>query len=480
MIRTATLAICIAGCAGWEARPLLPPNPPLAARDLALEQPAREPPGKLSPMQIHRDLQVLMLALTAYDVPDLLVRQILPLDLMPLARKALTPEELCLKIAEIVRWRSRQPKIFVTRADGATCGRPSPMETDTFGRRGPTGDGPFAIETRATDAGPVAVLAVNRFEARDRELWQELPRALAAVSSGGLVVGLRGVPGTDPTGGMLLARLLSGHAEVSPVRGVRIVDSALAGVLRANHRRRSGLDDTSAPPWVSFADIPADPIRTPRDRRVIIDHGCREACVLTAIALRLKAGVEILGTPSFGWARGAHPGLVVLPTSGIQVSLPTTVVDLEDTLGIAITGYTLGTNLLDAALGELRMVLAARSRVKRWRERDPPPLCTNPEKLTEAEVLATAGKFDRFFDIRELPADRLVGVLAKLSIGADRARRLLAACPGVTVSLALETREGETIVSVTAPRDVLFRIAANDVVVEIERGAYHLMGSQAE
>ena len=54
------------------------------------DAPGREPVGTLSPREIHRDLEVLVFALRAYDPVAWRVRDILPDDLMPLAARPLT------------------------------------------------------------------------------------------------------------------------------------------------------------------------------------------------------------------------------------------------------------------------------------------------------------------------------------------------------------------------------------------------------
>ena len=471
----ALITVCAAGCAGWDERPVVPANPPLAARDLAVvDPPAREPAGMLSPREIHRDLEVLMFALRAYDphgMPGGILGDLMPRDLPPLAKRPITAGELCRLIADRLQWNHPQPKVVVSRATGERCISFYEIQGDKFGRQSPAGDRAFTLETRTTAAGPVAVLAVNRFDARDRDAWQELPRALAAVESGGLIVDLRQVGGTDPTGGMLIARLLAGRNDVSPVRGVHAAASDVAEVLRANRRRRLGTDDTTPPPWAAPVETPVEAIRVPRDRRVIVDQGCREACVVTAIALRRRAGAEILGRLSVPWAEGARPGLVVLPNSAIQVEIPTTTVDLGDWAGLGAVAYVPGTDLLARALTVMDGVLAARARVARWLEHDPPPLCADPERLSEDQLpKAAIEKFD-FFDfhrISRLSTGRRVGVLAVLSVGPDQAARLLAACPGVNATRGIETSEGETIVPLDAPKEVLYRLANSDVVVRIE------------
>ena len=469
----ALVAVCVAGCAGWDARPLVPANPPLAAGDLAVvDPPAREPVGTLSAREIHRDLEVLVFALRSYDprATGYLLRKLLPDDLMRLAKRPLTIAELCHQLPELLQMRRHQPKLVVTRASGERCESTLHFPSSTVGRPPPTGDVPFTFETRSTDAGPVAVLAINRFDVRDQQAWRELPRALAAVEAGGLIVDLRQVGGTDPTGGMLLARLLGGRDDLWPVRGVHVATGDITEVLRANHRRLRGSDDVTPPPWAAPVDkAPLEAIRVPRDRRVVVDRGCREACVVTAIALQ-RGGTRKVGDLSIAWAEGARPGLVVLPHSGLQVEIPTIAVDIEDPV-LGDGGTVASTDLLDGTLKDMGRVLAARARVDRWRDHDPPPLCADPERLSAEQVPgATSAKFDSFWRISESPAGTRVGVLIKLSVGLDQAKRLLAACPAATAPVAIETPEGETITTLEAPKEVLFRIANSDVVVRVELG----------
>jgi hypothetical protein len=468
----ALIAVFLAGCAGWDKRPLVPADPPLAAADLAVvDPPVREPVGTLSPRKLHRDLEVLVFALGAYDPRAWRERNILPDDLMRLAARPLTVAELCPLLVERMQTRRRQPRLVVSRATGERC-EPRPyFRGEASGRQFPAGGGPFALETRSTKAGPVAVLAVNRFDARDRDAWRELPRALATVESDGLIVDLRQVRGTDPTGGMLLARLLGGRDDVSPVLAVRGATSDVAETLRANHRRRRGGDDATPPPWAAPVDkTPVGAIRVPRELRFIVDSGCREACVVTALALERRARTRRIGELWLGWAEGARPGLVVLPHSGILVEIPTMSVDLEDTPVLGTDSST-SADLLEGGLEVMERILAIRARLDRWRDHDPPPLCANPERLPAEQVPpATQIKIGSFGSISELPAGAHIGVFIKLTAGLEQAMRLLKACPGVDVFPGVQTVDGETITTMRATKEVLFRLADNDIVVRIETG----------
>src|SRR5262245_17938529 len=118
----ALIAAFLAGCAGSDKRPLVPADPPLAARDLAVvDAPGREPVGTLSPREIHRDLEVLVFALRAYDPVAWRGRNILPDDLMPLVAGPLSVAELCPLLVERMNTRTRQPKLVVSRASGERC-----------------------------------------------------------------------------------------------------------------------------------------------------------------------------------------------------------------------------------------------------------------------------------------------------------------------------------------------------------------------
>ena len=63
-----------------------------------------------------------------------------------------------------------------------------------------------------------------------------------------------------------------------------------------------------------------------------------------------------------------------------------------------------------------------------------------------------------------------MGVFIKLSANLELATRLLAACPSAGAGPGVETVDGETITTLRATKEELFRLADNDIVVRIEIG----------
>jgi C-terminal processing protease CtpA/Prc len=234
-------------------------------------------------------------------------------------------------------------------------------------------DVPWAITAVDINGRQVPLLSITHFSSNGDKAWHGFLAAVdeALRSAPALILDLRGNSGGDESWGLQLAARLAGlpHAP-GPVMRMRTIQSAAALAATANAswlemqehaqqgktpparlsrrfksamlslkalgRRRTAVAD-KIEAWTPESFSPGENAFR-RPILVLIDRACAAACERTVLALECHPDVKWIGEPTAGAVHFGLNGVIRLPTSGIEVQLPTAVMEFQDKRFLERTG----------------------------------------------------------------------------------------------------------------------------------------------
>lgn len=355
------------------------------------------------------------------------------------ARAGSTPDTVCAAVGDALSVLI-DPGLFVTGADGVRCSElPKTGGRPTWGSRHGAGvaanaPGNYALRTE----GDVAVLGIRAFLPPTDPGWVGLD-AEGVAAAPGLVLDLRGAGGDDPRALLPLLEALTGRSPLRPIRRVIQSEGAAATALRAAVGRTGPTWEPSA--WAPLVGEETAGEVPHRHLTVLVGEGCEEACELVARVLQAYAGAEVRGgAGSSGRLDVGEAGVLVLPRTGLRVSVPLRAVVMNDGLGrwwskgpgAPTPERAVAPDPLPSEVSALQETVAAHQRAERFLA-DPPPPCASLAAYERPEALPpeAAAKLDGTYE-------RGGSIQVVVDLPRDAAEAYATGCPGVSVRVATD------------------------------------------
>ncbi|WP_168210693.1 S41 family peptidase [Persicimonas caeni] len=447
-----------------------PPAEPAAER--AVEESSQQlavvaPEATLTAEQLDRDVQVVLRTMReAYGPRAVFVTPAawtsFERELRKTGEQEHTPRTLCDALGSVLTKLVR-PELFASlgkaqrcRARRATSGG-LPYEGSSSGDNVAAGAPQlFAVQQPNSDVG---VIGVRYFKEPGAKDWKGVDAALERVlESPGVIVDLRGSRGSDPRAIWPLVEQLTGHDRLQPLRQVVRADADIVDALREAYRaQHSERTERSAKVWEGLTAGNQKSTRSAASSgpvarvRVLIDRDCEEACELVARTLETYADAKVLGTVSSqGRLAVGEPGLLTLPHSRVEVTIPTAAYLLDKKIA-ATTGERGAwyqrkgrgrqySDWLPRQVEVLRDRFALDETLDRWDDAEPKK-CASHRAVQSPKELSTAAR-ERLGNYSPLLWKRRAHISASLHLDMERALAFVNACPGLEATAVMSQDDG--------------------------------------